>query len=160
MLTIHNQVARGGKRPGNMRRKDQTLALPFHCRAPVSANMFFSSKASKGEKVLNAFLKILAMLSSTYSQPETNPHLLYWKHGVLLRLPGKSKKCLTFQNKIMKGSIIQKAPLVSYVVKTVPATQETRVQFLGWEDLLEKGMATHSSILAWRMAWTEEPGGL
>ena len=38
--------------------------------------------------------------------------------------------------------------------------QETWVRFLGWEDPLEKGMATHSSILAWRMPWTEEPGGL
>ena len=41
-----------------------------------------------------------------------------------------------------------------------PAVQETWVQFLGWEDPLEKGMATHSSILAWRIPWTEEPGGL
>ena len=38
--------------------------------------------------------------------------------------------------------------------------QETRIQSLGWEDLLEKGMVTHSSILAWRIPWTEEPGGL
>ena len=38
--------------------------------------------------------------------------------------------------------------------------QETQVQSLGWEDPLEKKMATHSSILAWRMPWTEEPGGL
>ena len=38
--------------------------------------------------------------------------------------------------------------------------QDTRVQSLGWEDLLEKEMATHSSILAWRIPWTEEPGGL
>ena len=38
--------------------------------------------------------------------------------------------------------------------------QETRVRSLGWEDPLEEGMATHSSILAWRIAWTEEPGGL
>ena len=38
--------------------------------------------------------------------------------------------------------------------------QETRVQCLDWEDLMEKGMATHSSILAWRVPWTEEPGGL
>ena len=38
--------------------------------------------------------------------------------------------------------------------------QETLVQFLGWEDPLEEGMATHSSILAWRISWTEEPGGL
>jgi len=39
-------------------------------------------------------------------------------------------------------------------------TQETRVQSLGWEDPLEKEMATHSSILAWRIPWTEEPGGV
>ena len=45
-------------------------------------------------------------------------------------------------------------------VKNLLAMQETRVQFLGWEDLLEKGMATDSSILAWRISWTEEPGGL
>ena len=38
--------------------------------------------------------------------------------------------------------------------------QETRVQSLGWEDPLEEGMASHSSILAWRIPWTEEPGGL
>ena len=38
--------------------------------------------------------------------------------------------------------------------------QETRVQSLGWEDPLEKAIATHSSILAWEIAWTEEPGGL
>ena len=38
--------------------------------------------------------------------------------------------------------------------------QETQIQTLGWEDLLEKGMATHSSILAWQIPWTEEPGEL
>ena len=45
-------------------------------------------------------------------------------------------------------------------VKRLPAMQETRVRSLGWEDPLEKEMATHSSILAWRIPWTEEPGGL
>ena len=45
------------------------------------------------------------------------------------------------------------------VVKNLPAMQETRVPFLGQEDPLEKGMATHSSILAWEIPWTEEPGG-
>ena len=44
--------------------------------------------------------------------------------------------------------------------KNLPAMQETQVQSLGWEDALEKGMATHSSILAWRIPWTEEPGKL
>ena len=44
-------------------------------------------------------------------------------------------------------------------VKNLPAIQETWVRSLGWEDPLEKGRATHSSILAWRIPWTEEPGG-
>ena len=50
--------------------------------------------------------------------------------------------------------------LVAHMVKNLPAMQETWVQSLGQEDLLEEGIATHSSILAWRIPWTEEPGGL
>ena len=46
------------------------------------------------------------------------------------------------------------------MVKNLPAMQETQVRSLGWGDPLEKGMATHSSILAWTIPWTEEPGGL
>ena len=46
------------------------------------------------------------------------------------------------------------------VVKNLPAKQEMWVRSLGWEDPLEKKMATHSSILAWEIPWTEEPGGL
>ena len=46
------------------------------------------------------------------------------------------------------------------MVKNLPAVLETQVRSLGVEDPLEKGMATHSSILAWRIPWTEEPGGL
>ena len=46
------------------------------------------------------------------------------------------------------------------VVKNPPAMQETQVWPLGWEDPLEKEMATHSSILVWEIPWTEEPGGL
>ena len=45
-------------------------------------------------------------------------------------------------------------------LKHLPGMQETQVPSLGWEDPLEKGIATHSSILAWRIPWTEEPGGL
>ena len=46
------------------------------------------------------------------------------------------------------------------MVKNLPAMRETWVWSLGWEDPLEEGMAAHSSILAWRIPWTEEPGGL
>ena len=49
---------------------------------------------------------------------------------------------------------------MTQMVKNPPAMQETWVHFLGWEDPLEEGMATHSSILAWRIPWTEEPDGL
>ena len=49
---------------------------------------------------------------------------------------------------------------MAQMVKNVPAMQETWVQFLDQEEPLEKGMATHSSILAWRIPWTEESGGL
>ena len=49
---------------------------------------------------------------------------------------------------------------MAQAAKNLPTMQKTRVQFLGREDPLEKGMATHSSILAWRIPWTEESGGL
>ena len=52
------------------------------------------------------------------------------------------------------------ASLVAQMVKRLPAMRETWVQSLGWEDPLEKEMATHSSILAWKIPWTKEPGGL
>ena len=51
-------------------------------------------------------------------------------------------------------------PATAQTVKHLPTMWETRVQSLGWEDLLGKGMATHSSILAWKIPWMEEPGGL
>ena len=46
------------------------------------------------------------------------------------------------------------------MVKNLPVRQETRVQSLGWKDSLEKGMTIYSSILAWRIPWTDKPGGL
>ena len=52
------------------------------------------------------------------------------------------------------------ASLVAQMVKNLPAVQETRVWSLGWEDPLEEEMASYSSILAWRITWAEEPGGL
>ena len=50
--------------------------------------------------------------------------------------------------------------LVAQIVKCLPTMKETRIQSLGWEDLLEKEMTTHSSTLSWRIPWMEEPGGL
>ena len=65
--------------------------------------------------------------------------------------------CLLIFNSIY---VVFRASLVAQTVKNPPARRETWVQSLGWEDPLEEGMATHSSILAWRIPWTEEPGGL
>ena len=56
--------------------------------------------------------------------------------------------------------LVIRASLVAQTVKNLPAMQESGVRSLSWEDPLEKGTATHSSILAWRFPWTEGPGGL
>ena len=66
-----------------------------------------------------------------------------------------SPVCFTFQDFLPQDSV---SPLlIAQSVKNLPAMQETRVCFLGREDPLEKEIATHSSILAWRIVWTEEP---
>ena len=62
--------------------------------------------------------------------------------------------------KVLAYVINCQASLVIETVKNLPAMQETQVQSLGQEDPLGKEMAAHSSILAWRIPWTEEPGGL
>ena len=67
-------------------------------------------------------------------------------HRTVLRIKGANTKTLSC--------------LVAQRIKHLPAMQETWVRYLGWEDPLEKEMATHSSILAWRIPWTKEPGGL
>ena len=61
---------------------------------------------------------------------------------------------------VNESSISYGASLGAQTVKNLPALQETQVQSLGGEDPLEKGTATHSSVLAWRIPWTEELGGL
>ena len=58
------------------------------------------------------------------------------------------------------GWVLDGASLIAQMVKNLPAMLETQVPSRGWEDLLEKEMATHTSILAWKITWTEEPGGL
>ena len=60
----------------------------------------------------------------------------------------------------IKMAITIRASLVAQTVKRLPAMQETRVRFLGWEDPLKKEMAIHSSTLAWKVPWTEEPDRL
>ena len=61
---------------------------------------------------------------------------------------------------VVLSNIQKSTSLVVQIIKNLPAMQETQVQSLGQEDSLEKEMATHSSILAWEIPWTEEPGRL
>ena len=81
----------------------------------------------------------------------------------MLKAGGWGRGCSSRHNKMVgaQNKIKQKwASLVAQRVKNLLAMWETWVRSLGWEDPLEKEMATHSSILAWRIPWTEEPGGL
>ena len=65
-----------------------------------------------------------------------------------------------FFHNLFHFGLLLEASLETQMIKTLPAMQQTRVQSLGGEDPLEESMAIHSSILAWRIPWTEEPGGL
>ena len=67
-----------------------------------------------------------------------------------------TKECQQLELKLQRA----RASLVAQMVKNPPAMQETWLRSLGWGDPLEKRMATHASILAWRIPWTEEPEGL
>ena len=68
--------------------------------------------------------------------------------------------CLVLVSLFSRLSSEFQASPVAQSVENLPAVQDTRLRSLGWEDPLEKEMATHSSILAWKISWTEEPGGL
>ena len=82
------------------------------------------------------------------------------RHGLLLA-PAPAILLRTQSSVLINFSCLTLWPsLVVPSVKNLPATQETQVRFLGEEDPLEEEMAPHSSVLAWRAPWTEEPGGL
>ena len=88
---------------------------------------------------------------------------MYWKQLGLQGLPCLETIEIRTQNLSNEWVCAQPAFLTSLVaqrLKRLPAVQETWVQSLGWEDPLEKEMAAHSSTLAWRIPWMEEPGGL
>ena len=92
-------------------------------------------------------------IPSLLSFPPTSLHLTpLWHH----RAPNGASHYLS----VLWTLSIYRGSLVAQMVKNLPAMWKTRVQPLGWEDPLEEGMATHSSILAWRIPWIEESGGL
>ena len=100
------------------------------------------------EHLQTTFLKVLSSLRGYVLK----------NHSILIIL--KYSFYLEGQIKCINFSLKYGASLVAQPVKNLPAMQETWVLFLGKEDPLEQGMATHSSILAWRIPGTEEPGGL
>ena len=75
-------------------------------------------------------------------------------------MPEARRNTIDLKRCFSSPSILSWASLVVEMIKNPPAMLETRVGSQGWEDPLEKRMATHSSILAWRISWTEEPGVL
>ena len=88
---------------------------------------------------------------------------LSWKLQHLKLLLEEAGVLTRFQESPFPGQVLSpnhRASLVAQTIKNLSAMQETRVPFLGKEDPLEKEMVTHSSILAWRIPGTEEPGGL
>ena len=88
------------------------------------------------------------------------PYLQYYpKVGAVNNLLIK-KKINFFVNLVCFIHFFKKQCTTLVYMLSLPAVQETRVRFLGWEDPLEKEMAIHSSILAWKIPWTKEPGGL
>ena len=111
---------------------------------------------------MNSFGYILVVGHYTKSLTDTVIIILYGfcilylrRHRELIPVPSQCYSC-----GIMCVQYETGVSLVVQIVKNLPEMQETRVQSLGWEDALEKGMATHASILAWRIPWTEEPGRL
>ena len=92
---------------------------------------------------------------------------LAWKKKINFVFSKESKLVSIYQcniphrvSEIMEGFTVSWISLVAQMVKNLPPVQDTQVQSLGREDPLEKGMATHSSTLAWSIPWTEEPGWL
>ena len=105
---------------------------------------------------------------ATETERELGPALFYRNHHISGSpcLAGRQRSYLSSKEPSidlwhlsLKSQVKYEAP-VAQLVKNLPVIWETRVGSLGWEDPLEKGMATHSSILAWRMPWRERPGGL
>ena len=124
-----------------------------------------------GSSVRGVFqTRVLEWVAISFSRESSWPrdlfHLLHWQEGSLPVIFLLSYSLILLCNQEINEVFIkyllqtQWASLVAQMVKNPPALQETRVQSLGQEDSLEKEMATHSSILAWRIPWTEKPGRL
>ena len=102
-------------------------------------------------------LSCLQYLGTTFSMNFFHFLLPFWL-GFTENSKGRVPKALQRETREDLVKLSERTSLVAQMVKSLPAMQETRVLSLGGEDLMEKEMATHVSILAWRIPWTEEPG--
>ena len=110
-------------------------------------------------KPKNTGVGSLSLLSGTFSTQELNQGLLHCRK-ILYQLSYQGNPNYIYILPRWWIYMYVWASLVAQLIKSLPAMQETWVWSLSWEDPLEKGMATHFSILAWRIPWTEKPGGL
>ena len=126
-------------------------------------NQIVKQGGASGEKVVSSsplssspkflpHLRLFLCFSLFYTYP---PQLHFQNHTLILKIHSYS-----LSDKWHSLGCISCLPSWLQTVKNLPAMQKTRVQSLGRKDPLEKEMATHSSILAWKIQWTEEPGGL
>ena len=109
-------------------------------------------------------MRILEWVAISYARASPQPR--DWTHVFCVSCIGRQilYHWATWEAQVAPGVVyvylpLSRASLAAQKVKNLPAMQETWFRSLGWEDPLEKGMATYSSILAWRIPWTEEPGG-
>ena len=133
------------------------------------------NKASGGDRIpaelyqilRDDFVKVLHLICQHIWKTQQWPQ--DWKMSVFIPNPKKGNakeysnyRTIAFISQASKVMLKthQEATTVAQLVKNLPALWETWVRSLGWEDPLEKGKATHSSILAWRISWTEQPGRL
>ena len=125
-----------------------TLCDPMDCSPPGSS----VHGDSPGK---NTLVGSHSLLQGIFPTEELNPGLLHCRQ-ILYHLSHQGSPNFSLQ----KHTLLNWASLVAQRLKRLPAMRETWVRSLGREDPLEKEMATHSSILVWRIPWTEEPGGL
>ena len=115
-------------------------------------------------QVLEAILCVWSTISSVSHQQNSAGHIWILRKILSLLLPKREINSLgsdySLYNMMRGVTVLLRASLVAQTVKNLPAVQETWVWSLSGEDPLEKEMATHSSILAWIIPWTEEPGRL
>ena len=107
--------------------------------------------------LISNILNCLQYLATTFSMNFFHFLLPFWL-GFTENSKGRVPKALQREAREDLVKLSERTSLVAQMVKSLPAMQETWVLSLGGEDLLEKEMATHVSILAWRIPWTEEPG--